>query len=77
MELAFKAALDETALDIRPIRTRLHDQRLLKQSRSLNPAYVRSLEYRLSGAWNKLLVEIRSIRRDPNSTNGIRSSTMH
>ena len=68
MEMAFKASLDETALDIRPIRTRLHDQRLLKQSRSLNPAYTRSLEYRLAGAWNKLQVVTRSIKEGPKFT---------
>ena len=58
----------DSAIDIRPIRTRQHDQRLLKQSRSLNPAYVRSLEYRLAGAWNKLLVETRSIKEGPKFT---------
>ena len=68
MELAFKATLVEDALDVRPIRTRRHDQRLLKHTRSLNPVYARSLEYRLAGAWNNLVVETRAIKEGPRFT---------
>ena len=62
LELAFKKSLIDSELDIINIATRRRDQRLLFQKRAKNPAYVRSLRYRLAGAWNTLNVEQRAIK---------------
>ena len=61
LELAFKKSLINSELDIINIATRRRDQRLLLQKRAKNPAYVRSLKYRLASAWNSLHVEQRAI----------------
>ena len=65
LDLAFKKSLIDTELDIINIATRRRDQRLLLQKRAKNPAYARSLRFRLAGAWNSLKVEQRAIKEIP------------
>ena len=46
-EIAFRKSLMDTKLDNRQIRTRVHDQRLLRVIKAKKPAYRKSLRYRL------------------------------
>ena len=62
LKKAFVVSLDADALDKRQIRTRVHDERLLKITRPKNPAYRKSLEYRVATTWNKLEISIRAIK---------------
>ena len=62
MQKAFDVSLDIIALDRRIIRTRQHDERLLKVTRPKNPIYRRSIEYRVAIAWNKLDNSIRAYK---------------
>ena len=59
---AFKASMQDTNLDVRPIFTRHRDARLLKQKRPRNPAYEKSLEYRKACCWNALGIQTRKIK---------------
>ena len=60
LQLAFNMSQDNRAIDRRNIRTRAHDERLLKVTRPKNPAYRHSVEYRLATTWNSLDTSIRS-----------------
>ena len=61
---AFLQSLNINLVDRRPIRTRAHDERLLKVKRPLNPNYRKSLEYRLSMRWNSFENETRAIKEE-------------
>ena len=65
LEFAFQTSLIPSELDNRNIVTRDRDQRLLKQSRAINPAYSRSLKHRIASAWNALHIDIRAIEEGP------------
>ena len=58
---AFKASMSPDLIDVRNIRTRAHDQRLLKIKRVKNPAYRNSLEFRTAIKWNSLHKDTRKI----------------
>ena len=57
---AFDFSSDENNLDIRDIRTRAHDERLVKIIRPKNPFYRKSYEFRVSSLWNSFNNEIRA-----------------
>ena len=61
---AFLQSLNINLIDRRPIRTRAHDERLLRVTRPLNPMYRKSAEYRLSMRWNSFEKETRSITNE-------------
>ena len=56
---SFRASLKIDRIDHRPIRTRAHDERLIKSHRVKNGAYRKSLLHRTSTVWNRLDVAIR------------------
>ena len=62
LQKAFEVSLDIKAVDRRNIRTRAHDERLLKVKRPKNPIYSRSLEFRVATTWNKLDITTRALK---------------
>ena len=59
---AFVSSLDDKVIDKRNIRTRAHNARLIKVKRPKNPAYRKSLEFRIAMTWNSLDVQTRAIK---------------
>ena len=59
---AFDLSLDIRAVDRRNIRTRKHDERLLKVTRPKNPIYRQSLEYRAAMKWNSFDIKVRAFK---------------
>ena len=57
---AFDFSADVNNLDIRDIRTRAHDEHLVKIVRPKNPFYRKSFEFRVSSLWNSFDNEIRA-----------------
>ena len=58
---AFNISSIENNIDIRDIRTRAHDGKLLKVIWPKDPFYRKSLEYRLPTVWNALETDTRNI----------------
>ena len=48
-------------IDVRRIHTRLHDEKLLRQTRPLDPSYRKSLRFWIIDSWNKLDNDVRAI----------------
>ena len=57
---AFDFSMVEVNIDSRDIRTRAHDERLVKIIRPKNPFYRKSYEFRVSSLWNSFDNEIRA-----------------
>ena len=58
---AFDLSQNDSYIDNRDIRTRAHDQKLLKIKRPINPFYRKSLEFRVPTTWNSFDNDTRSI----------------
>ena len=61
---SFRASLQHHRLDHRPIRTRVHDERLIRVNRAYNPVFRKSLTYRTAEAWNHLDNAVRSYKTE-------------
>ena len=61
---SFRASLKYDRIDHRPIRTRAHDERLIRNIRDKNPVYMKSLLFRTATTWNRLDNEIRRYKNE-------------
>ena len=61
---AFNYSINADHVDIRDIRTRAHDERLVKVIRPKNPFYRKSYEFRVSTLWNSFNNDIRSYKEN-------------
>ena len=61
---SFRASLKQDRIDNRLIRTRAHDERLMKSHRVKNGAYRKSLLHRTSTIWNHLDVAVRQYKKE-------------